>query len=403
MSAPAPAIVLGLSPTGLHIVRAIAATGAEVVGVAEGLQAGRASRALAGIIDDTGDDAALLDNLLAQAAAWRSREMPRAVLIPSSDRHVEFIAAHSARLAEHFAFQPSYSDGLALKIMAKDSFAELCRDAGIATPQTVEATRESLSKAPPTLPFPWMIKPAEIHRIKGEMSGQKGWTVRDRAELARVVGLIPDHAGTLLVQEIVPGPESEIALTCCYVDVDGNFRQMFTARKLRQFPPGFGSASLVQSCPDDEAEHLTRKLLSHIGYRGIAAAEFKRDPASGILKIIEVNVRPSLWFSLSQEAGRPVVEEAYRAMAGLPPLTQAPQKNGVRWRYGLKDMYSAAFYKAKSDFILPAPALDAVGPARRIVSPVFSASDIGPSLAEARNFLQKATSRAFRRGSKDAA
>lgn len=122
-----------------------------------------------------------------------------------------------------------------------------------------------------------------------------------------------------------------------------------------------------------------------------------------MLKIIEVNVRPSLWFSVSQEAGRPVVEEAYRAMAGLPPLTQSAQENGVRWKYGLKDMYSAAFYWMKSGFILPAPALDAVGPARRTVSPVLSAADMGPSLAEARNFLQKATSRAFRRGSKDAA
>lgn len=395
-----PAVVMGLSPTGLHVVRSLAKAGAEVVGVAEGRQAGAASRYLSGVIQQTDDDS-LLQALLEQAARWDRGAGSLPVLIPSSDQHVEFIVRHHKTLAQAYAFQHSFADGTAARIMAKDSFAKLCTTAAVAQPQMAEATRQSLTDSPPDLPFPWMVKPAQIHRIKSAMRGRKGWTIRDRSELSAAIDDMPPGIGTVLVQEIVPGPESNIVLACMHMAQDGSPRQVFTARKLRQFPPGFGSASLVQSTPEPEAADIAARLLSQIGYRGIAAAEFKRDPVSGTLKIIEINVRPSLWFSISEDAGRPVVLDSYRALAGLGELPQHPQTDGIRWRYAAKDLASAAFYRARPGFVLPAPDTSAVGPAIKTVYPVFDVADPRPSLADTANFLQKAVGRFVSRGSKE--
>ena len=390
--APPAAIVVGLSPTGLHCVRTLARAGVRVIGVAEGRQAGMASRYLSELIVDSGEEG-LLTDLLALASRIAAQGGARAILIPSSDQHVEFISRNAATLAEHFVFQPSYRDGLAQQIMAKDSFYRLCDTHGIRYPALRETDKQGLPSLVGAMAFPWMVKPAEIHRIKAQMRGEKGWILRNEQDLSDTLEAIPDGAGTLLVQEIVPGPESAITLCCAYFDGTGAARQMFSARKLRQYPPGFGSASLVQSEPCTDSIGLTKKLLGAIGYRGIAASEFKRHPDTGQLFIIEVNVRPSLWFSISEAAGRPVVLEAYRAMAGLPALEEHAQQRGVRWHYGLKDIISRLFYRRNPGFILPAPDIEAAGPANRTTRAVFARDDWKPALAEIVFLLQKALTR----------
>ena len=225
------------------------------------------------------------------------------------------------------------------------------------------------------------------------MRGSKGWIVRDADELAAIMPGIPASAGTLLAQEIVPGPESEITLCCAWLDGEGQAHQAFTARKLRQYPPGFGSASLVQSHDEPESLETFTRLLAAIGYRGIAAGEFKRHPETGELSIIEINVRPSLWFSVSQSAGRPVVLDAYRRMAGLAPLPAHPQRQGVRWRYALKDLASALSYRRHSDFILPPPDIEVCGKASTTVHPVHQADDPRPARREVWLLARKAFDR----------
>lgn len=385
-----PAVVMGLSPTGLHVVRALGRAGVAVTGVAEGLQAGRASRYLVDVIDEA-DPAARLETLCA-----RFPEGSGAVLIVSSDQDAEFVMDHADRLSRHFAFQDSLKTGLAEQIMDKDSFYALCETHGVIYPRQWQCERAGLGDLADDVALPCMIKPARIHAIKHLMGGEKGWIARTAQEVRDIATKVPEGAGVLLVQEIVPGPESEITLWCGHRDAQGVMRQGFTARKLRQFPPGFGSAALVQSQPEPETAQITQRLLDAIGYQGIAASEFKRAP-DGTLKIIEINIRPSLWFSVSAAAGRDVVLSGYRELAGLPMLPERPQEQGVRWRYALKDAYSALFYRRNPDFVLPAPDTEAAGPALRRIGAVYEPGDAGPALAELLNFSRKGAGRVLRK------
>jgi len=387
-----PAIVLGLSPTGLHVARTLGRAGVEVIGVAEGNQAGQMSRYLAGVIEQT-SDTQLFNAMSDLARQFEADNKPRAILIPSSDQHVEFITRHANKLQSLFRFQSSYSDGLAQSIMAKDSFYRLCEANGIRYPRVIEAKAGELDSCKDQIDFPWMVKPAEIHKVKREMQGDKGWIIRNQNELDAAISKIPTNAETLLIQEIVPGPESNITLCCTYADKAGAARQMFSARKLRQYPPGFGSASLVQSNLEPESVALTENLLSSAGYHGIAASEFKRHPENGELFIIEINVRPSLWFSVSEVAGRPVVLDAYRDLAGLSALPDRPQRPAVRWRHTIKDLYSKIFYVRHRDFILPSPDINAVGAMKGSTNAVFAMDDWKPAVAEIGFMLQKAISR----------
>ena len=324
-----------------------------------------------------------------------TEEDGRPVLIPTSDQDVQLILDHADQLARRYAFQDSYKDGTAARIMSKDSFYELCAENRVEFPAIWKSRREDLPDLLPEIGFPCLIKPARIHDIKREMRGRKVWIMRDAEEFRQKAASIPEKAGTLLVQQIIPGPESQITLCCVHMDRQGAARQVFTARKLRQFPPGFGSASLVESAPEPETIRISTELLSSIGYSGIAALEFKRHPETGKLCMIEVNVRPSLWFALSEASGRRTVLSAFNELASIPDtVPEQPQVHGVRWRYFSKDVASALFYRAHPNFVLPAPSVPRSSKASGRVGAVFARKDPAPVLGELLNALSKSVARA---------
>ncbi|MCB2080630.1 MAG: hypothetical protein KDE55_23405 [Novosphingobium sp.] len=390
----AAALVMGLSPTGLHVVRALGRAGVSVTGMDEGIACGRFSRHLGRFVPLPPIDQRLA--VLCSLCPERGeQEAGKPVLLATTDRDVAFICANADTLARHYALQQSYRDGTAARILDKQAFYRLCDAHGVAYPATWQTSAETVSEIGEKLRFPCIVKPSQIHRVKHLMNGGKVWIVRDRDELAALIRTIPPDAGALLAQEIVPGPESGISLYCAHVDRDGTIRQAFTASKLRQYPPGFGSASMAQSHCDPETARIAGDLLTAAGYRGIAALEFKRHSGDGKLYTIEMNPRPSLWFSLSQAAGRPVVLSAYRELAGLAQkdVAEQPQRDGVRWRDASKDMASALFYRRNPEFVLPPPDLTVAGRAVQHVGAVFERDDPRPVIGEVLNRMAKAVAR----------
>lgn len=390
MAHTTPAVVLGLSPTGLYAVRELGRAGVPVLGVSRGWQPGCTSRYLSGCIVEP-DEARRLQRLLAHFPACT----PRPVLVPTSDQDIEFIARHAAHLSPRFVFQSSYAtERVVQTLLTKESFYELCEAEGVAYPRLWRCLPHELAGVRERIAYPCMIKPSRIHDVKNLMAGQKGWIAQDAAAFDRLAAEIPASAGVLLLQEIVPGPESAITLHATYVDRAGAFRQPISARKLRQYPPGFGSASMVVSASEDESRDIACHLLAALGYRGIAAAEFKRDPRDGRLKVIEINARPSLWFALASGAGQRLTLAAYLDLSGTEqPLPEHAQTDGVVWRYALKDMYSALFYRMHPRFVLPPPDITVSAGVRARVYPVFASDDPRPMVAEWGHFVRKALSR----------
>jgi len=248
--------------------------------------------------------------------------------------------------------------------------------------------------------YPTFVKPSRIHEIKDTMAGQKGWIVRNESEFHDLQKQLPDSENSLIVQEIVPGPESNISLHCAYLDAEGRPRQSFTGRKLRRYPPGFGSASMVISEIGEEAREISERFLTAIGFHGIAASEFKRDPRDGQLKLMEINPRPSLWFGITSEAGKHLALAAYQELgAGSRTVPDGDQRTGVGWRFGIRDMYSSYFYRMTPEFILPPPDITPFNSASPIVDAVQCADDPKPARFERRKAARAVVKRLFGAGS----
>ena len=388
-----PVIVLGLSPTGLYAVREAGRAGFTVVGVTDSFACGSYSRYLR----HPGESwlAPTQTELLERLVTFASRSEHKPVLLPTNDRYIEFIGRHAQTLSACCQFPDAYR-GISQELMDKRAFNLLCREHGLVTPGVWETEdKESLSALAGVIPFPCILKPALIHRAVSFLKGKKVLLARDEREFRSLVASIPVETGGWLVQEVIPGPESNITLFGGYFNRSGQPLQTFTARKLRQYPVGFGSASLVRSEPCPETLEKSLYFLQKLRFSGVCGTEFKRDPRDGQLKIIEINPRPTLWFSLTNAAGKRIVETACRDLAGLPIADQKPQVNGILWRYALKDTYSALFYRAKGgSFIFPTPELQSGdNPVRGKTWPVFDSEDPLPTLAEPIQFLKKIVSR----------
>jgi predicted ATP-grasp superfamily ATP-dependent carboligase len=381
------AIVLGLSPTGLYAVRELARSGIPVLGVGRSGEPGMASRYLRspGGRWEVGNQSELLQRLLAMPFPGA-----KPVLFPTNDTYIEFLFQNQEALSSRFTFAPAYH-GLAQTLMDKRLLHQLCVEEGIPTPRVWSAGNlADLRNMGPDLPYPCILKPMLIHRAKVFLAGQKVLLATDPARFRQLVEAIPEDSGGWLVQEIITGPESNIVLFGGYFDRHAQPMQQFTGRKLRQYPAGFGSASLVISEWIPEIAESTVRLLTKAGFAGVCGSEFKRDPRDGQLKMIEINPRPTLWFQATHAAGKRIMEAAFRDLTGLPSLPEEHMRTSVVWRYGLKDLASALFYRYRGgQFVLAAPDVSSSRKRTARAWAVFDRSDPMPVVTEISRYFKR--------------
>jgi predicted ATP-grasp superfamily ATP-dependent carboligase len=213
-----------------------------------------------------------------------------------------------------------------------------------------------------------ILKPLRGHAWRKRLRGAKVVVAADPGELRREYSRLAGPDQGLMVQEVITGPERDIAVAACAIGSRGQVLGVFTARKRRQFPYYYGSASCCTSEWMPEIADLSLELLARMEFRGVCGTEFKRDSRNGRWILIEINPRPTLWFDLARVAGVNLIEAAYRELAGqpLPPLGR--QRDGLEWRYLARDWVTCARYWMRRDAdaprlseILRLPASEAIG------------------------------------------
>jgi predicted ATP-grasp superfamily ATP-dependent carboligase len=382
---------MGLSPTGLYAVRELGCAGMNVLGIDDEFACGQFSRFLSH--PDRYWRIQTEDDLLARLIELAETSESTPILIPTSDRFIYFIARFHYELKSRFLFQESYTLDMIDSIVNKGRFYSLCHQHGLDVPRLWQThSKDEMRVFSDKVDFPCILKPELIHEMKHVLKGKKVLFARNRKELDKHINNIPEKSGAWLMQEVIPGPESNIYLFGGYFDKKGAPIQTFTGRKLRQYPPGFGSASLAISEENTQIHDLSIQFLKAIRFKGICGTEFKLDPRDGKMKIMEINPRPTLWFNLARSAGKRIVETAYFDLTGQNIPEDVPQTDGVIWRYVLKDMYSKSFYKRKgSEFILPSPVIDKNYSMRSWA--VFDRKDPIPFFMEPMQYLKKALKR----------
>jgi predicted ATP-grasp superfamily ATP-dependent carboligase len=283
-------------------------------------------------IDDSPDGAFVA---AVERAARGTRSQP--VLFPASDLHVIRIARNAEALAESCLLLAANLPATET-LVNKRRFYESLADTGVAHPATrFPRTRDEFEAAASAISYPVLIKP-EISPLFARRFQQKGFVAHSREELHRHLETLQSSGLAMMAQEIIPGGAD--CMHGCAGLRTADRLLVFCYRRVREFPEGFGSGSLLESVPPFVAETRLVEYLGQLGYTGIFDAEFKRDPRDGVYKMIEINAR-SWWQNTHPSiSGLNIVKAAYDYAAGRP-VSSGSYQVGTKWVHLYNDYFAA--------------------------------------------------------------
>ena len=270
----------------------------------------------------------------------------KAVLFPCNDMNVAIVSRHRYKLEQWFhVVLPA--DEIVEMLMSKESFYAYARERGIAVPRTfILQSRADAEKAASELLFPSIIKPKIRSPEWDKHSSLKAYKVSSGEEMLTIYDRHHQWATSLIAQEWIEGPDSNLYSCNCYFNSASEPLVTFVARKLRQWPPRTGKSCLGEECRNDIVLNETISLFQGANYRGLGYLEMKRDERSGNYFVIEPNIgRPTGRGTIAEAGGVELIYTMYCDAIGWPlPANLKQQYTGVKWIYFRRDLQSAFYY-----------------------------------------------------------
>lgn len=336
-----PAVVLDLSATGIGIIRSLKQKGIQTnaYDVKGKYEIGKTRYATCGICPSpVADEEALLLFL----SNLGERFNKKAVLYAGSDDFIYFISKHREKLASNYSFLlPEHS--LVEAVLDKRRTYELALQHDVPCPKTFTILKEEqLEETMDQILFPCLLKPVNSADFRKRIphSLYKKVIVVEMASQLRQEFLYYRQFGELMVQELIPGNEDNIYSVKTLLDEQMNVIGLWMNQKIHQFPPYYGSTALAVSVRDDQVIEAAVSFLKKLRLKGLAIAEFKKDPRDGKLKFIEINPRMGLTQRLSLACGVDLAYLYYLHVTGQKPKPITEQKEGVKWVYFIRDYIS---------------------------------------------------------------
>lgn len=336
-----PAVVFGLLHAGLALARGLGRAGVPVYGMALRKEFGLSSRFLVARQHFDGPDVKARDRrMLAALRALSVASGRRLVLFPERDENVGFVLDHWEEIRT-FADVPLPSDpDVTRSLRRKERLITVADAAGVPRPATVLAADEAAIRAAGLRP-PFLLKPVEGQEFALHFR-RKAFVAQTLDEALREWQSAKEAGFETLVQELIPDSHERIYSLLTYIGSDGRPLGSFVGRKVRQGPLRFGSSAYFAAEHDDDVLRLGLQLLEHCGYRGFAHVEFAYDARDGLFKLIEVNTRTPVWFSIAVTPDFDMATMAYDDLCGYPAKETRVCRDERCWAYLAKDIYVSA-------------------------------------------------------------
>jgi predicted ATP-grasp superfamily ATP-dependent carboligase len=338
------AVVLGLGQNGLASVRALGRAGVPVIGIDSDLSQPSARTRYATRVHCPDFNAAgpgLLECLLRIGQGLADK----GVLFPTGDLNLTLMSEHREALEPYFHVALPPKDVVRL-FLNKKAFYRFAMEHGFAIPATFfPAGPAEMRDIAERIAYPALIKPFQPNATWRRTFDTRLFVADSReALLALYEHLFRVHED-LIIQEYMPGKDSELFWSATYLDRDGKAPAIWTGRKLRQYPRRFGSTSFAESEWEPWIARETMNILEAAGHRGLGFAEFKRDRRDGRFKLTEVTAGRT-WFphGLVTQTGINLPLIMYRDMLGLPYEAPATYVQGMKWIHEERDLKTVFLY-----------------------------------------------------------
>ncbi|VXB71581.1 D-aspartate ligase [Citricoccus sp. K5] len=263
----------------------------------------------------------VIDALVRVAGQLRGEPRRPLLLLASYDHLVRFAVRHRETL-EAAGYTVPYPGEDALDAAAlKENFYALCEQYGVPYPKT--ATYDAGSHTPEAarrfaaglgLTYPVILKAGDggawadirfegrrkVHIIEGANTGTGAGTDADTgtggaAEVEALLGKASaaGYRGALIVQEMVPGPDSQLGIATFFRDRTGSTRLVSYGEVIvEDHAPGLeGNARAVLASAHPVIADQGTTLMDALDWHGFAMFDTKIDPRTGVAQFLEMNPR----------------------------------------------------------------------------------------------------------------
>ena len=149
------------------------------------------------------------------------------------------------------------------------------------------------------LPFqpPYICKPSNgvaywEHPFPGN---EKVFTCPDRKNLEEVLDKVyaAGYPDTMIIQDFVPGDDSNMRVLTCYSDRNAQVKLMCLGHVLLEehTPHGIGNHAVILTEVNEELCRKFKAFLEDLNYVGFSNFDIKYDPRDGKFKAFEINCR----------------------------------------------------------------------------------------------------------------
>ena len=219
------------------------------------------------------------------------------LLLACGDWYVRLIAEQRDQLPEAYV-DPYVSLELLDRLVLKDSFYRICDEVGVPYPKTyVYDCANPPQRLELPFDYPVIAKPAssaEYHYA--QFPGKKKvFKFSNQAELEEMLNNLAtsDYRYKFLIQEFIPGDDTQMRILTCYSDQDAKVRFAAFGQTLLEDKAamGVGNPVAIINRVDPTIVEYARKLLEHVGYTGFSNFDIKVDPRDGRPYFFEINTR----------------------------------------------------------------------------------------------------------------
>lgn len=339
------AIVLGLDHVnGLQPARALAKRDIPVIGIAKhpSHYCSRTNVCNRIIFTDTKSES--LISTLEELGPTLDQQ---AVLFPCTDIQVLLVSRFRDRLESwyHILLPPHE---VVETLMVKTQFYSFAKEHNLPIPRTILLRNfEDVERVGQELRFPCILKPPLSANPDWERKSRlKAYLLSSKEELISAYRRFSHLADSLIVQEWIVGPITNLYSCNCYFNRDSEPISTFVTHKLRQWPPDTGEGCLGEACHNRTLVEETIRLFKTVDFVGLGYLEMKRDERTGKYLIVEPNVGRPTGRSVTAEAGGvELLYTMYCDALGWPLPENLEQKNGtVKWIYFRRDLQSAFYH-----------------------------------------------------------
>lgn len=223
------------------------------------------------------------------------------ILLANSDWFVQVIVQNREQLEPYFVV-PFLSEDILEDISDKATFARICDELEISVPKTYvqEFVMPQGTQWQPVaidLEYPVIAKAASSADYQDvEFNGKmKVFQIESKIELDQLWQSLRDagYQGRFVVQELIPGDDTQMRSITAYVDQRGEVTLLGGAHVLLEehTPNGLGNPAAMITIVDEAMFDQAKQFLRHTNYRGFANFDVKVDPRDGQFKFFEVNPR----------------------------------------------------------------------------------------------------------------